>query len=50
VPQSVSNLKRPGVTYRDIEQETPRIETGLAWRKDNPSPVLQAFIALLTKE
>ncbi|MET3105294.1 DNA-binding transcriptional LysR family regulator [Oxalobacteraceae bacterium GrIS 1.18] len=50
VPQSVSNLKRPGVVYRDIEQTTPLIETGIAWRKDNPSPVLQAFIALITKE
>jgi DNA-binding transcriptional LysR family regulator len=50
VPQSVSNLKRPGVVYRDIEQSTPQIETGIAWRKDNPSPVLQAFIALLMKK
>ncbi len=50
VPQSVSNLNRPGVVYREIAQNSPQIETGLAWRNDNPSPVLQAFIALLTKE
>lgn len=48
VPQSVSNLKRPGVLYRELAQQTPQIETGIAWRKDNHSPVLQAFIALLT--
>ena len=50
VPQSVSNLKRPGVAYRDIDQSTPLIETGVAWRKDNPSPVLQAFVALLIQQ
>jgi len=48
VPQSVSNLKRPGVVYRDLIETTPQIETGVAWRKDNHSPVLQAFITLLT--
>ena len=51
VPQSVSNLKRPGVVYREIEQlmgqVSPSIETGIAWRKDNHSPVLNAFITLL---
>jgi len=49
VPQSVSNLKRPGVVYCELTEITPQIETGIAWRKDNHSPVLQAFIALLTK-
>ena len=48
VPQSVSNLKRPGVLYCGLTQATPQVETGIAWRKDNHSPVLQAFIALLT--
>lgn len=50
VPQSVSNLKRPGVEYRELEDETALIETGLAWRKDNTSPVLQAFLELLRKK
>ena len=49
VPQSVSNLKRPGVIYRELAEETPQIETGLAWRKDNHSPVLNAFIELIRK-
>ncbi|PRC92107.1 LysR family transcriptional regulator [Solimicrobium silvestre] len=49
VPQSVSNLKRPGVVYRELEQITPLIETGLAWRRDNHSPVLHAFIELTRK-
>lgn len=50
VPQSVSNLKRPGVEYRELEDATALIETGLAWRKDNTSPVLQAFLELLRKK
>ena len=49
VPQSVSNLKRPGVEYRALLDSTPLVETGLAWRRDNPSPVLQGFLELLRK-
>jgi DNA-binding transcriptional LysR family regulator len=47
VPQSVSNLKRPGVEYRPLRDAAPLIETGLAWRRDNVSPVLHALLALL---
>lgn len=49
VPQSVSNLKRPGVEYQALPGKTPLIETGLAWRRDNASPVLRAFLELLRK-
>jgi DNA-binding transcriptional LysR family regulator len=49
VPQSVSNLMRPGVEYRALSDPTPLVETGLAWRRDNPSPVLQGFLELLRK-
>lgn len=47
VPQSVSNLKRPGVDYLQLAGRTPEIETGLAWRLDNPSPALAAFRELI---
>jgi DNA-binding transcriptional LysR family regulator len=49
VPQSVSNLMRPGVEYRALQDATPQVETGLAWRRDNTSPVLQGFLELLRK-
>ncbi len=49
VPQSVSNLMRPGVEYRSLHDPTPTVETGLAWRRDNASPVLQGFLDLLRK-
>jgi DNA-binding transcriptional LysR family regulator len=47
VPQSVSNLMRPGVEYRALADPTPLVETGIAWRRDNPSPVLKGFLELL---
>jgi DNA-binding transcriptional LysR family regulator len=50
VPQSVSNLKRPGVEYKPLAGKTPVVETGLAWRRDNASPVLRAFLELLRKK
>jgi DNA-binding transcriptional LysR family regulator len=49
VPQSVSNLMRPGVDYRALLDVTPLVETGCAWRRDNASPVLQGFLQLLRK-
>ena len=49
VPQSVSNLMRPGVEYRALRDVAPQVETGLAWRGDNRSPVLQGFLDLLRK-
>ena len=49
VPQSVANLMRPGVEYRALRDVTPLVETGLAWRRDNTSPVLRGFLELLRK-
>jgi DNA-binding transcriptional LysR family regulator len=49
VPQSVSNLMRPGVEYRPLQADTPLVDTGLAWRRDNDSPVLAGFLELLKK-
>ena len=49
VPQSVSNLMRPGVEYRSLHDPSPHVETGLAWRRDNRSPVLLGFLDLLRK-
>lgn len=49
VPQSVSNMKLPGVAYRALLEASPWVEIGLAWRRDNPSPVLAAFLDLMRK-
>ena len=50
VPQYVSNLMRVGVEYRALVDPTPLAETGLAWRRDNASPVLRGFLDLFEKD
>jgi DNA-binding transcriptional LysR family regulator len=50
VPQSVSNLQRPGVEYRTLTDKVPTVETGIAWRRDNDSPLLHNFLDLLRKK
>ncbi|RZA35098.1 MAG: LysR family transcriptional regulator [Lysobacteraceae bacterium] len=50
VPQSVSNLMRAGVEYRALADPTPLTELGVAWRRDDPSPVLRGFLDLIEKE
>lgn len=49
VPQSVSNLQRTGVQYVPLAAPVPLLETGLAWRADNDSPVLHQFLQLLAE-
>lgn len=44
--ECMRNLGRFGVVYRPLAGQTPRLETALAWRKDDPSPILAAFVAL----
>ena len=40
------NLRRPGVVYRPLNEQTPSLEAALAWKQDNQFPVLAAFLAL----
>ncbi len=47
VPQSVSNLKRPGVTYHALANTDARVEIGVAWRNEQASPALLNFLRLL---
>jgi DNA-binding transcriptional LysR family regulator len=46
VAASVRGLRNEGVTYRPIENAAPMVELALAWRADNLSPVLHAFLAI----
>lgn len=45
--ECMRNLGRSGVVYRPLAGQTPRLETALAWRRDDSSPVLAAFLALV---
>lgn len=47
--ECMRNLGRSGVVYRPLAGQTPRLETALAWRKDDPSPILASFLALASE-
>lgn len=40
---SVRQFQRPGVVYRTLQPSTPKVTLALAWRRDDPSTILQAF-------
>ena len=44
IPQSIEHLGRTGVVYKALEEPSPVIEIGLAWRRDDPLPTLAAFL------
>lgn len=44
VPASVSSLRRAGVAYRKLANETPLVETSVAYLKSAQSPVLDNFL------
>ncbi|BAY61158.1 LysR family transcriptional regulator [Calothrix brevissima NIES-22] len=44
LPANVENLRRNGVVYRDIQEQSPILEIITVWRKDNKSIVLQNFL------
>jgi DNA-binding transcriptional LysR family regulator len=47
LPSNVRNLKREGVIYRSILEETPTAYLTAVWRKNNESPILKNFVDLL---
>ncbi|MHC9234367.1 LysR family transcriptional regulator [Pseudooceanicola sp. 502str34] len=49
VPQSLRNLARAGVAYRDLAGEAPFLETAIAWRREDAAPTLRNFLALVAE-
>jgi DNA-binding transcriptional LysR family regulator len=47
VPESVSELHRTGVVFRPLADPGPPVELAAFWRKDDASPTLRNFVALL---
>lgn len=45
VPACVQVLHREGVVYRPLAGEATPVEHGAAWRRDDDSPLLRAFVA-----
>ena len=46
VPDSVRALGRPGVTYRPLEGDVPKVRLTMAWRAADDSPVLARFLEM----
>jgi hypothetical protein len=44
LPANVEKLRRNGVVYRDIQEQSPILEIVAVWRKDNEFIVLQNFL------
>ena len=44
VPESLQNLGRTGVVYRQFKEPTPQAEIAVVWRKDVISPALKRFL------
>ena len=50
LPASVRHLHRDGVVYRPLEEPAPRTELTVMSRLDDPSPVLQNFLAVVQRQ
>ncbi len=44
---SVKHFQRPGVVYRELQPSQPEVALAIAWRRDNPSSVLHAFLEVV---
>jgi DNA-binding transcriptional LysR family regulator len=44
---SVKHFQRPGVVYRELQPSTPEVALAMVWRRDDPSAILQAFLAVV---
>ena len=47
VPASLKNLRRTGVTYKEIKDLSIMVDIGVVWRRDDPSAVLRAFLEVV---
>jgi DNA-binding transcriptional LysR family regulator len=50
VPGSVAELRVSGAVYRPLTGIAPRVQLGLAWRRDDDSPVLASARPLVEAE
>lgn len=47
LPASVRKLQRPDVVYRPLHPQPPKVVIAAAWRSDEPSPMLRAFLGVM---
>lgn len=46
IPESLQNLQRTGVIYKQLKEKSPLTEIRLAWRAGDNLPALKLFIQL----
>lgn len=46
IPASLTNLRRTGVTYKALREQSPLTEIHLAWRRGDELPALRVFVDL----
>jgi DNA-binding transcriptional LysR family regulator len=44
VPATLQNLSRAGLMYKRLAGVTARVELAVAWRREDPSPLLKSFL------
>ena len=44
VPASLRNFRRKGVVYKTVRDLSPKVEMGMAWRRNDASAVPGAFL------
>jgi DNA-binding transcriptional LysR family regulator len=49
LPDTVRNLRPRDVVFRSLTGQLPRAETAVAYRRDDPSEVLRAFVAVVDR-
>lgn len=47
VPQSAANLHPQDVVFLDLDGQLPVVSMGIAWRKDDSSPIINSFIEVI---
>jgi DNA-binding transcriptional LysR family regulator len=47
VPATLENLSRRGIVYRKLAGATPKLELAVAWRHEDRSPLLRAFLSVV---
>ncbi|QTA92622.1 Transcriptional activator protein, LysR family [Desulfonema magnum] len=49
VPASSANLRRPGVVYRPVADELPKVEISMVWQKEKATPLLGRFLEVMRR-
>ena len=47
VPATLENLSRKGLVYRHLTGGGPKLELAVAWRRDDKSALLRAFLEVV---